>query len=49
MRGAEREREKHRESTDERGEMPADQALKRPGGVNVIRYGVPARQLTSQK
>jgi pilus assembly protein CpaB len=26
-----------------------DQALKRPGGVNVIRYGVQARQLTSQK
>ena len=28
---------------------PDDQAIKRPGGVNVIRYGVPARQLTSQK
>lgn len=28
---------------------PEDQALKRPGGVNVIRYGVQARQLTSQK
>jgi pilus assembly protein CpaB len=28
---------------------PEDQAIKRPGGVNVIRYGVPARQLTSQK
>jgi pilus assembly protein CpaB len=28
---------------------PEDQAVKRPGGVNVIRYGVPARQLTSQK
>ena len=26
-----------------------DQAAKRPGGVNVIRYGVQARQLTSQK
>ncbi|OAF09051.1 MULTISPECIES: Flp pilus assembly protein CpaB [Bradyrhizobium] len=26
-----------------------DQAIKRPGGVSVIRYGVPARQLTSQK
>jgi len=26
-----------------------DQAIKRPGGVNVIRYGVPARQVTSQK
>jgi pilus assembly protein CpaB len=26
-----------------------DQTVKRPGGVNVIRYGVPARQLTSQK
>ncbi|UPK35779.1 Flp pilus assembly protein CpaB [Bradyrhizobium sp. 186] len=26
-----------------------DQAVKRPGGVSVIRYGVPARQLTSQK
>ena len=26
-----------------------DQATKRPGGVNVIRYGVQARQLTSQK
>jgi pilus assembly protein CpaB len=26
-----------------------DQALKRPGGVNVIRYGVQVRQLTSQK
>jgi pilus assembly protein CpaB len=24
-------------------------AIKRPGGVNVIRYGVQARQLTSQK
>ncbi|MCK1420150.1 Flp pilus assembly protein CpaB [Bradyrhizobium sp. 180] len=28
---------------------PEDQAVKRPGGVNVIRYGVQARQLTSQK
>ncbi|MCK1650742.1 Flp pilus assembly protein CpaB [Bradyrhizobium sp. 149] len=28
---------------------PEDQAIKRPGGVNVIRYGVQARQLTSQK
>lgn len=28
---------------------PDDQATKRPGGVNVIRYGVQARQLTSQK
>lgn len=28
---------------------PDDQANKRPGGVNVIRYGVQARQLTSQK
>src|SRR5213595_2923468 len=27
---------------------PEDQAIKRPGGVNVIRYGVQARQLTSQ-
>lgn len=26
-----------------------DQAAKRSGGVNVIRYGVPAQQLTSQK
>jgi len=26
-----------------------DQATKRPGGVNVIRYGVQTRQLTSQK
>jgi pilus assembly protein CpaB len=26
-----------------------DQAARRPGGVNVIRYGVQARQLTSQK
>jgi pilus assembly protein CpaB len=26
-----------------------DQAIRRPGGVSVIRYGVPARQLTSQK
>ncbi|MBR0844511.1 Flp pilus assembly protein CpaB [Bradyrhizobium liaoningense] len=26
-----------------------DQAIKRPGGINVIRYGVQARQLTSQK
>ncbi|MBR0854847.1 Flp pilus assembly protein CpaB [Bradyrhizobium liaoningense] len=26
-----------------------DQAVKRPGGINVIRYGVQARQLTSQK
>jgi pilus assembly protein CpaB len=26
-----------------------DQAMKRPSGVNVIRYGVQARQLTSQK
>jgi pilus assembly protein CpaB len=26
-----------------------DQTLKRPGGLSVIRYGVPARQLTSQK
>ncbi|MDE5447055.1 Flp pilus assembly protein CpaB [Bradyrhizobium sp. CSA207] len=30
-------------------EAPEDQAVKRPGGVNVIRYGVQARQLTSQK
>jgi len=29
--------------------VPEDQAAKRPGGVNVIRYGVQARQLTSQK
>ena len=28
---------------------PEDQASKRSGGVNVIRYGVQARQLTSQK
>ncbi|RXH40695.1 Flp pilus assembly protein CpaB [Bradyrhizobium zhanjiangense] len=28
---------------------PEDQAVKRPAGVNVIRYGVQARQLTSQK
>lgn len=28
---------------------PEDQALKRPDDVNVIRYGVQARQLTSQK
>jgi pilus assembly protein CpaB len=28
---------------------PEDQAIKRPGGINVIRYGVQARQLTSQK
>jgi len=28
---------------------PEEQAIKRPGGVNVIRYGVQARQLTSQK
>jgi len=28
---------------------PEDQASKRTGGVNVIRYGVQARQLTSQK
>ncbi|MBC9882436.1 Flp pilus assembly protein CpaB [Bradyrhizobium sp. INPA01-394B] len=28
---------------------PEDQALRRPGGVSVIRYGVQARQLTSQK
>jgi pilus assembly protein CpaB len=29
---------------------PEDQAIKRPaGGVNIIRYGVQARQLTSQK
>jgi pilus assembly protein CpaB len=28
---------------------PEDQAAKRTGGVNVIRYGVQARQLTSQK
>ena len=28
---------------------PEDQQLKRAGGVSVIRYGVPARQLTSQK
>ncbi|MDN4986250.1 Flp pilus assembly protein CpaB [Bradyrhizobium arachidis] len=28
---------------------PEDQALKRPGGISVIRYGVQARQLTSQK
>ena len=28
---------------------PEDQASKRPGGVNVIRYGVQTRQLTSQK
>lgn len=28
---------------------PEDQAIKRPGGVSVIRYGVQARQLTSQK
>ncbi|PJG53951.1 Flp pilus assembly protein CpaB [Bradyrhizobium forestalis] len=28
---------------------PEDQAIKRPGGVNVIRYGVQARQLTSQR
>jgi pilus assembly protein CpaB len=28
---------------------PEDQAAKRPSGVNVIRYGVQARQLTSQK
>lgn len=28
---------------------PEDQAPKRPGGVNVIRYGVQTRQLTSQK
>lgn len=28
---------------------PEDQAAKRPGGVNVIRYGVQTRQLTSQK
>jgi pilus assembly protein CpaB len=26
-----------------------DQALKRPGGISVIRHGVPAQQLTSQK
>ncbi len=26
-----------------------DQTIKRPGGVNVIRYGVQARQLTSQR
>ena len=29
--------------------VPEEQAAKRPGGVNVIRYGVPARQVTSQK
>ncbi|WP_369720192.1 MULTISPECIES: Flp pilus assembly protein CpaB [unclassified Bradyrhizobium] len=29
--------------------VPEDQAAKRPGGINVIRYGVQARQLTSQK
>ena len=29
--------------------VPEDQAARRPGGVNVIRYGVQARQLTSQK
>ena len=28
---------------------PEDQAIRRPGGVSVIRYGVQARQLTSQK
>lgn len=28
---------------------PEDQGIKRAGGVNVIRYGVQARQLTSQK
>ncbi|KQT05939.1 MAG: Flp pilus assembly protein CpaB [Bradyrhizobium sp.] len=28
---------------------PEDQAIRRTGGVNVIRYGVQARQLTSQK
>jgi len=28
---------------------PEDQAIKRPGGINIIRYGVQARQLTSQK
>lgn len=28
---------------------PEDQTARRPGGVNVIRYGVQARQLTSQK
>jgi pilus assembly protein CpaB len=28
---------------------PEDQAAKRPGGINVIRYGVQAKQLTSQK